>query len=230
MVPGRMPRRSLIHLAGGAALGALVPERLMAEELTHYEQQRLAMRDEIRVPLDLDLPQGSYFGGLVYQIIDAAVDEVMAIAGDPGTYATILSATREARVLSHRGRDTQVYLRQGEALASVSYVVLMRRETSNLLRFWLDPSQPHDLDDGWGYLRVEPWTKPSWLQMRARPVPRSVITWGVLLRIDSHELKLRYSEAIRRAAMETPGRIALRHSMSRASMSATVRRGKRVEK
>jgi hypothetical protein len=199
-----MHRRGLLRLTGGVALGALVPRPLLGEELTQDEHRRLASFSPIRVPLDLDLPQGSYFGGLVYQKVPCTVDELMTVAGDPGSYASILSHTLEARVLSRSGRDVQVYLRQGEGAISVSYVMLVRRETSNLIRFWLDPSQPHDLDDAWGFLRVEPWSKPPWLQMVEAPGPRSVITWGLLLRIDERPLKLQFSEGIRRYAMETP--------------------------
>jgi hypothetical protein len=202
-----MQRRALLSLTGGAALGALVPRPLFAAGLTREEQWRLFSWKPIRVPLDLDLPQGSYFGGLVYQRVDATVDKVMTVASDPGNYSSILYGTQEARVMSRRGRDVQVYLRQGEGLASVSYVVLVRREAPNLIRFWLDPSQPHDLDDGWGFLRAEPW---PW---RKSPEPYgSVITWGMLLRIDSVPVKLQFSERIRRYAMETPtllGRLIL---------------------
>lgn len=228
MAPGRLRRRSVLCLMGGAALCALTPRRLMAEELTRDEQRRLAEHEAVRVPLDLELAEGAYFGGLVYQVVDATVDEIMAIAGDPEAYTAILSATREVRVLARRGSDLQVYLSQGSGLVSVNNVVLMRREAPGLLRFWLDPSEPHDLDDGWGFLRVEPWAKPPWLKMSSRPGPRSLITWGVLMRIDSPDIKLRYSEVVRRAVMETAGRIVSRHL--RASISAGARRGNRAEK
>jgi hypothetical protein len=193
--PARIRRRAVICSAGGAALGLVVPRPLLGAELTHDEQWRLAGFSPIRVPLDLDFPQGSYFGGLAYQRIDATVDEVMTLGSDPASYTSILYATHEARVLSRRGRDVQVYLRQGEGLASVSYVVLVRRESENLIRFWLDLSQPHDLDDGWGFLRAEPWPKQ---------LGGLVVTWGVLMRIDAAPLKLQFSESLRRYAMETP--------------------------
>lgn len=207
MPPGRMHRRALLRLTGGAALGVLVPRPLLGAVLTRDEGWRLRCGIPIRVPLDLDLPLGSYFGGLVYQRVDATVDEVMTVAGDPGSYTSILYATREARVMSRSGRDTQVYLRHDLGGISVSYVMLLRREAPNLIRFWLDPSQPHDLDDGWGFLRAESCeehpTEPR-LVMTGPPGPSSVITWGLLLRIDATLLKLHYSESIRRYVMETP--------------------------
>jgi hypothetical protein len=47
---------------------------------------------------------------------------------------------------------------------------------------------------------------PPWIRMK-EPWG-SVITWGLLLRIDSAFLKLHYSEEIRRYAMVTPDKIA----------------------
>jgi len=209
----------MLRLTGGAALGVLVPRPLLGAELTREEEMRLASDVPIRVPLDLDLPQGSYFGGLEYLRVDATVDEVMTVAGDPGSYTSILYATREARVMSQSGRDMQVYLRQDLGGISVSYAMLVRREAANLIRFRLDPSQPHDLDDGWGYLRAEPWSEPPWfgrwktpeppsVGKRKTSEPHSIITWGLLLRIDATPLKLHYSEQIRRYAMLTPRLIA----------------------
>jgi hypothetical protein len=203
-----MRRRSLIHLAGATALGTFVPERLAsAESLTSAEIRCLEQGGELRVPLDLDLPQGRYFGGTVYKrLFYCSVDDVMAVAANPGTYTSILSTTQEARVISRSGRDVQVYLRHGAGLIRVSYVVRVRRESSNLLRFWLDPSEPHDLDDGWGSLRVEPLPmlfRGRFSQYKTTK-PVSLVTWSVLLRIDRHDVKVRHSEAIRRLVMETP--------------------------
>jgi hypothetical protein len=141
-----MQRRSLLRLTGGAVAGVLVPRSLLGAELTRGECERLASFSPIRVPLDLDLPQGSYFGGLVYQRTPGTVDEVMSVAGDPASYPAILPATNEARVVSRSGREVRVRLRHGEGLVSVSYVILVRREAANAIRFWLDPSEPHDLD------------------------------------------------------------------------------------
>jgi hypothetical protein len=203
-----MQRRSLIHLAGATALGALVPERIVsAESLTSAETRCLEEGGELRVPLDVDLPQGRYFGGTVYKrLFYFSVDEVMAVVANPSTYTSILSTTQEARVLSRIGRDVQVYLRHGEGLIRVSYVVRVRRESSNLLRFWLDPSEPHDLDDGWGFLRAEamPMLFRGRFSQYKSSKPVSLVTWSVLLRIDRHDVRGRYSEAIRRLVMETP--------------------------
>jgi hypothetical protein len=200
-----MRRRTLLGLAGGAALGSLAPERLAgAAPFTHEESLRLRDHLEVRVPLDVDLPQGAYFGGIVYLLITSSVDEVMTLATDPGRYGSILPMTREVRVLAQRGRDMQVYLRQGEGLGSVSYVLLVRRESEGLLRFWIDPSQPHDLDDGWGFFRVEPWPKQLWWNVAPQHKYVSLMTWGVLMRIDSDWQRNEFSESLRANATMAP--------------------------
>ncbi len=70
----------------------------------------------------------------------------------------------------------------------------MRRESQGLLRFWLDPSEPHDIGDCWGYFRVQPWGKRA-----------SLLTYAALLHLDSGLVKLLFSETIRRYALKTPG-------------------------
>ena len=195
MVPGRSRRRSLIHLAGAVGLAALLPERVEAAgPFSEADRARLDSGDVVRVPLDLDLPQGDYFGGVSYAVIHAPVAAVMAVLSDPSAYRAILPMTLDARVVSQRGQDTQLYLRQGGRLGSAAYVLLVRRESPGLLRFWLDPGRPHDIADCWGYFRVLPWGKGA-----------ALLTYAALIRLDAGLVKLLFSEKIRQYALSTPG-------------------------
>jgi hypothetical protein len=118
---------------------------------------------------------------------------VTAVLLDPSAYRSILPMTLESRVLWQRGRDMSVYFRQGGRAGSAEYVLLVRRESQGLLRFWLDPSQPHEIADLWGYFRVQPWGKDA-----------SLLTYAALLRLDFGLVKLLFSETIRRYALGTP--------------------------
>jgi hypothetical protein len=195
MVPGRTRRRSLIQLAGAAALATLVPERraaaspLPAGDLAHLERGEVVRRE-----LDLELPAGDYFGGLSYAVIHAPVAEVMAVVADPASYRAILPMTLEARVLSRSGRDVQVFLRQGGRLGSAGYVLLARRESQGLLRFWLDPREPHDIADCWGYFSAKPWGSEG-----------SLLTYAALIRLEDGMVKFLFKETIRKFALGTPG-------------------------
>jgi hypothetical protein len=195
MVSGRARRRSLIQLASGLTLGALVPEpRADAAPLSGDRLDRLLHGELVRERLDLELPQGDYLGGISYALIPAPAADVTRVLHDPATYSAILPMTMEVKVLSQDDRDMRVFFRQGSKLGSAGYVLLVRRESAGLIRFWLDPSQPHEVADLWGYFRVRPY------QPRA-----SVLTYAALLRLDPGLVKLLFSETIRRYALSTPG-------------------------
>ena len=74
--------------------------------------------------------------------------------------------------------------------------LLVRRESLGLFRFWLDPKQPHDVADLWGYFRVQPWDREA-----------SLLTYAALLRLDFGLVKLLFSETIRRIALGTPAAV-----------------------
>jgi hypothetical protein len=198
MVPGRTGRRSLIRLAGAAALSTLVPvvvsRAAEARPLSADDEARLARGEVVEVPLDLDTPRGDYFGGVAYVVIDAPVTEVMDVLLDPASYTSILPLTLEARVTGRPGGDYQVFFKQGGRLGTASYTLFARRESLGTIRFWLDPSQPHDIADCWGYFRVLPWGKRA-----------SILTYAALVHLDAGLVKLLFTEAIRRYALSTPG-------------------------
>jgi len=194
MVPRRPRRRSLIRFAGAATLGALLPERSAgASPLSADDLARLTRGEIVKVPVDFDLPQGDYFGGISYAVVPAPLGAVAAALDDPGTYPSILPMTLEARLLSRRGVDSQVYLRQGVKLSSAAYVILVRRESQGLFRFWLDVSQPHQIEDFWGYFRVSPWGPEA-----------SLLTYAAVVRLEPGLVKLLFTEAIRGKSMDTP--------------------------
>jgi hypothetical protein len=198
MVPGRPRRRSLIQLAGASVCTALTvgAREPMASgaPLPPADVARLQAGEVVTVPLDLDLPGGDYFGGISYAVIAAPLTDVAAVLADPGTYRAILPMTLEVRLLGTRGRDTQVFLRQGTRAGSAGYVLTVRRESQGLFRFWLDLTQPHDIADLWGYFRIQPWGQGA-----------SLLTYAALVRLDFGVVKLLFSEAIRRYALSTPG-------------------------
>lgn len=187
----------MIQLAGASALGALLPPHLArAAPLPEEDLQRLSHGELVKLPLDVDLPQGGYFGGVSYAVIRAPTRAVNDVLADPESYAHVIPRTLETRVVERRGRDTSVYFRQGGKAGSAAYVLLVRREApgqAGLIRFWLDPEQPHEIADLWGYFRVEPWEGGS-----------SLLTYGALVRLDFGMVKLLFSETIRRVALGTP--------------------------
>lgn len=185
----------MIQAAGAAALGALLPSSpARAKELSTAELRRLSRGEVVRVPLDLDLSNGDYFGGVSYAVIRAPGDVVMSVLLDPASYTSILPLTLEARIIGNQGDDRKLFLKQGGKLGTASYVLVVRRESPGLIRFWLDPSEPHEIGDCWGYFRVQPWGKQA-----------SLLTYAALVHLEAGLVKLLFSEKIRSYALGTPG-------------------------
>jgi hypothetical protein len=195
MVPRRTGRRSLIGLGAGALLGALVPARIAAARgLGADERARLDAGEVVRVPLDVELAEGSYFGGVSYAVIPAPLADVMAVLLDPGSYTSIFPLTLEATVVERSGLDFKVFFRVGGRAGTAAYTLAVRRESAGLIRFWLDHSRPHEIADCWGSFRVQPWGKDA-----------TLLTYAALLRLDFGLVKLLFSEKIRGFALGTPG-------------------------
>jgi hypothetical protein len=206
MVPGRPRRRSLIQAASAAALGALFCERdASARKLDADTIARLGRGEVVRFPLDFELSKGDYFGGISYAVIHAAPGDVMTVLQDPSSYTSILPLTLESRIVGTIGQDRKVFFKQGGKLGTADYVLVVRQESPSLIRFWLDPSEPHDIADCWGYFRVDPWGNRS-----------SLLTYAALLHLDFGPVKLLFTEKIRYHALRTPGLVRAYVSKRRA--------------
>lgn len=167
-----------------------------ADRLTADEEKRLARGDVVKRIFDVDLPQGDFIGGVGYVIISAPPSEVLAVLLEPSSYMHIFALTQEARLEARDGDDLIIYLRQGGKNISGEYSVRARRETSSLVRFWLEPSRPHDIADCWGFFRLDPV-----------PGGKTLVTYGALLHLEFGVMKLLFQEKIRGYALETPARL-----------------------
>ncbi|MDC3959907.1 SRPBCC family protein [Polyangium jinanense] len=183
-------------LALFAVLGALVlawPGQAHAGALTADEKTRLARGEVVKRTFDVELPEGDFIGGLGYVLIAAPPADVMAVLLDPGSYRYIFPLTQEARLVSRKGDDFFLTFRQGGAKVSGEYTVRARRETPSLVRFWMDPTRPHDIGDCWGFFRVDPADDG-----------KTLLTYGALLHLEFGVIKLLFEEKIRSYALQTP--------------------------
>lgn len=184
-------RAALAWLASAVALAASRPAA--AAGISPAERARLASGELIRRHIDVELAAGSYFGGVAYAVIRAPAEAVIAALYDASAYPHIFPLLMEGRLVGMRGADRLVYFRHGGRVASAGYTAIVRRESPGLVRFWLDPSEPHDIEDCWGYFRVQPFGEGAVL-----------LTYAALLRLEFGVVKLLFSEKIRAYALETP--------------------------
>ena len=99
-----------------------------------------------------------YVGGVTYSVFDAQADELVAarrrerLAADPSK-----NARRAPGGLGSSAGDFLLEVTHGSAIVQVTYTLRVHRE-GNVVRFWMDPARPHDIEDAWGFFRSIPST------------------------------------------------------------------------
>jgi hypothetical protein len=161
------------------------------------ERDQLVAGDAVRRPLTFERFGGRYVGGVSYQVVRARPEEVLAALGSVDTMPQALPRTKRARLVDIRGHLARVELVQGNALMEARYTVALERVSGrNELRFWLDRSRPHDIDDVWGYFRVTPFGRGQ-----------SLVTVAVALDVGPGVVRMLFEERIREVILATPSHI-----------------------
>ena len=199
-----MRRKSLLVTALFAlGLLARVPvaraDALSAAESTRLAQGETVIREHTWEPGY----SSRYIGGVTYTVVDATPGETSAILEDVASYRQVLPRTKRVRLVSvEPNGDRLVELVQGNSLVQATYTLRVRQSGEDParrreVRFWLEPSRPHEIDDAWGYFRVEPVIGPSGEQ-------RALLTYAILVDIGSGIVRELFEERVRSALLSVP--------------------------
>jgi hypothetical protein len=191
--PGRIGRRGVVTGLAATALGLVVARPAMADSLTPEEKARLHEGHLVRRDHAFEHGSSRYVGGVVYLVIQAPLKEIMAVLNDVSTYTKIFPLTAEATEVGRRGGDRLIRLKHWTRFATASYTVHVRRESQGLLRFWMDASFPHDLEDCWGYYRLQPLAKAT-----------TLLTYGAALDLGDGLTRMLFEGLIQGYAMRPP--------------------------
>jgi hypothetical protein len=163
-----------------------------AEGLSAQEAESL--RSGYTVTRSQVLESGSrrYVGGVTYIIVDARADQVALLLDDVRSWRRFVPKTRDARIIAAVGDDSLVEFTHGSGLVKVAYTLQVRRD-HNVVRFWMDPLRPHDIEDAWGFFRAEPM-----------PGGQTLVTYGVLIDIGSGLMRDIFEDRVRKLALEVP--------------------------
>lgn len=151
------------------------------------------------------LAQGAhrYVGGITYTVVDATSADIDALFDDVASWRKVLPRTKSVRRVpapdgqaAEAAHDSFVEVTQGTSLVSAEYTLRVRRQGAEL-RFWLDPSLPHDIDDAWGFFRVEPFTNEA-------GEPRVLLTYGILVDVGPGIVRDLFEEKVRTAMLSVP--------------------------
>lgn len=172
------------HAAAGSLWGCLLALTLAASaqgepsaptaaarpSLTAGEQSALHAGRMVSRALRFEQAGGHYVGGVSYQVVDARPELVLAALSDVTNWPEALPRTKSARLLDSVNGVSRVELVQGGSFLDARYTVMLERVDGETIRFWMDPSEPHDIRDVWGFFRIKPL-----------PGGRALITVGAAL-------------------------------------------------
>lgn len=140
-----------------------------------------------------------FVGGVTYTIVEASADELFATFDDVSAYEELLPRTKSAKRVQGPGEGLFIELSQGNSVVTASYTIQVRRyPRENTIRFWLEPSFPHAIDDAWGFFRAEA------LPPGDDGSPRTLLTYGILVDVGPGMVRAFYEEKLRAAMLSVP--------------------------
>jgi hypothetical protein len=166
-----------------------------ADGLSVAEAGRLMSGGTVARAQGLERGERRYVGGVTYTIVDAPANELAALLADIPGWRRFLPKTRDARHVGSAGGDTLVEVTHGSGVLRVRYTMRVHRE-GNVVRFWLDPARPHDIEDLWGFFRAEPFDGE-----------RMLVTYGILIDMGPGILRNLFEDRVRELALSVPQRV-----------------------
>jgi Polyketide cyclase / dehydrase and lipid transport len=177
-------------LGGGLGTAQAAP----ADALTNGERATLLAHRLVTRPMQFEAGGTNYIGGVSYLKLRAPAEAVLAVLQSVEDLPKILPRTKSARLIDVVGPVARVEVVQGKGAFEATYTLHMQRDPArNELRFWLDPSRPHDIHDVFGFFRVEPMGEGE-----------SLLTVAAALDLGSGLIGLLFEEAARRAVLAAP--------------------------
>jgi hypothetical protein len=187
-------RSRLFGLVATAAF-VLTGSVARADGLSLAENEHLARGATVARAQQMQRAERRYVGGVTYTILDARIDDLASLLDDVRSWRRFLPKTRDARPVGSAGADALVEVTHGSALVRVAYTLRVHRE-GNVVRFWMDPSRSHDIEDAWGFFRAEPM-----------PDGRTLMTYGILIDMGGGLLRDMFEGRVQELALEVPDRV-----------------------
>jgi len=181
----------LVALAA-SLVAALAATSARADGLTGEETSRLVQGETVARTQELVRGSRRYVGGVTYTVIDGTMGDLAAVLDDVRYWRRFLPKTRDARLVGTVDGDPLVRVTHGSAIVQVGYVLRVHRE-GNVVRFWMDASRDHDIEDAWGFFRAEPAGDG-----------RTFVTYGILVDMGDGLLRDLFEPRMRQLALEVP--------------------------
>jgi hypothetical protein len=194
--------RAAVAATPGEA-GAVAPRAFRA---TPHDLQRIARGECVSYVAEEPVLGKPRMVLLAYQRLRTSRAMLAQAMIDPSAYLTVLPRTHDAYVAKRRGDATWIGLTQGNALVQLRYVMEVQpSDDRSLYRFWIDERYPHDLDDAWGFMRLEPM--PSSRGLREDAVGDYLVAYGLVFDLGGGILQSMFSQRILAVLRTIPERL-----------------------
>ena len=144
-----------------------------------------------------------YVGGVAYALVRAEPRQVFEVLNQLETLAQVLPGTRSTKVIDRSSNNrVRVQLEQGNSVVSTTFTVFFQLEPPEdryepqVVRFWLDPSEPHSIDDAWGFFRATRYDEQ-----------RSLVSVAALVNLGPGVIRMLFEQRIQRSILRMPNRI-----------------------
>lgn len=208
----------VMALSVAAAFGCALPPAVTAEDppiaedteeglpapsgLSSEQHRTLRAGGRVEQFIKLDRQGQHYVGGVAYALVRAEPRQVFEVLNQLETLSQVLPRTRNTRILDRSGNRVRVELEQGNSVVSTTFTVFFQLEPPEdrydpqVVRFWLDPSQPHSIDDAWGFFRATRYDDQY-----------SLVSVGALVNLGPGVIRMLFEERITRSILRMPNRI-----------------------
>jgi hypothetical protein len=185
---------SIVRL--GLFLGLVMASTVArADSLSSAEIDRLMRGQTVSRKQDVRQGMHRFVGGVSYTVVDWRPDDVANLLYDVGLWKRLIPRVHEVHRISNAGNDPRVEVHHGNPFISVAYSMRVRRE-GRVVRFWMDPTRPHDIQDVWGYFRPE-----------QLPDGRTLIKFGILIDLGDGMIRDLFEDAVRDLALGIPDNV-----------------------
>lgn len=171
--------------------------------LTPEQNETLRSGGRVEEFVELDRQGQRYVGGVSYALVRAQPHQVFDVLNQLATLSDVLPSTRSTRVLDRTGNRVRVEIEQGNSMVSTTFTVFFQLEPPDealsdphVVRFWLDPSQPHSIDDVWGFFRASRYD-----------ADHSLVSVGALVNLGPGVIRMLFEQRIQRSILRMPNRI-----------------------
>lgn len=170
--------------------------------LTAEQHGTLRAGGRVEQFVELERAGQRYVGGVAYALVRAEPHQVFDVLNGLSTLSEVLPRTRGTRILDRSGNRVRVELEQGNSVVSTTFTVFFELEPPDgrfdprVVRFWLDPSQPHSIDDVWGFFRATRYDDTY-----------SLVSVGALVNLGPGVIRMLFEDRIQRSILRMPNRI-----------------------